>query len=107
MVSDLYKQFYNKGLRPPLYFWRDINGRIEVDCLIDQGIKLIPLEIKSGETVSSSYFDALRKWGDISGTDPSQGYVIYGGTLDQSRSGGHLIGWQDAGDIVGRIEKSE
>jgi len=29
-----------RGTQPPLYFWRDQNGRIEVDCLIRSMISI-------------------------------------------------------------------
>lgn len=48
IIADFYKQYYNLGLEPSLYYWRDLNGRIEVDCLIDLGVKVVPVEIKSG-----------------------------------------------------------
>ena len=42
-----------RGL-PTLYFWRD-RVRSRVDVIIDAGKTLIPVEIKSGETVSASF----------------------------------------------------
>jgi len=44
IISDLCKQYLNRGKRPPVYFWRDLNGRIEVDCIIDDGGKLFPID---------------------------------------------------------------
>lgn len=106
MISDFYKQYYNIGLRPPLYFWRDLNGRFEVDCLIDQGIRLVPIELKAGQTSSSHFFDGLRQWNEIADADPANGYVVYGGDIAQSRSSGNLIGWQAAGQLIKKIEKT-
>lgn len=65
ILSYFYKQFYNQGLQPPCYFWRDKNGAIEVDCLIAKSDGLIPIEIKSGETYNSNYFNALKKWSTL------------------------------------------
>ena len=47
------------GRRPPIYFWRDNNGYIEVDCLANVGNQLIPIETKSGETANSDFFEGL------------------------------------------------
>lgn len=107
IISDFYKQYFNRAMRPPLYFWRDHNGWVEVDCLIDKGISLIPIEIKSGETVSSQYFDSLRRWSDMTETNPTDGYVVYGGPLVQSRSAGHVIGWQAAGQLIEKEEANK
>lgn len=105
VIADLYKQYYNAGMRPPLYFWRDSNDRVEVDCIIDKGIKLIALEIKSGETIASAFFDSLRKWNEISSSDAHDNYLVYGGELNQTRTAGHIVGWEDVGTIVDTIEK--
>ena len=60
MIADLYKQFCNNGIEPKLFFWRDQNGRYEVDCLIETGGSLIALEVKSGETISTDAFKKLE-----------------------------------------------
>lgn len=102
IISDLYKQYFNHGEQPPLYFWRDKNGEIEVDCLINQGGHLKPIEIKSGETISANYFKSLNKWCELTSTNPQVSIVIYGGTQNQTRSIGKLIGWQDSGDLFSK-----
>ena len=62
MIADLYKQFCNSGVTPYLFFWRDQNGRHEVDCLIDTGSSVVALEIKSGETLAPDAFKRLENW---------------------------------------------
>lgn len=103
IISDLYKQYVNKGIRPSLYFWRDQGGAHEVDCIIDEGTALYPIEIKSGMTVTSDYFKGLNYWNELSGTDSSRGFVIYGDSEVQSRRQGNLIGWRSAGQLLDRI----
>ena len=58
VVSELIKSFAAKRLDPPLYFWRDATGH-EIDVLIDTGERVIPLEVKSGQTVAADAVDAL------------------------------------------------
>lgn len=106
LIADLFKQFYNVGVRPPLYFWRDLNGRVEIDCLIDLGGKLTPVEIKSGQTPSESYFDSLTKWNEIADASPKEGYVIYGGDQKQKRTKGNLVGWQQAGSFIATLQRA-
>jgi len=103
IIADLYKQFFNKGTTAPLYFWRDKNSLIEVDCLIETGNKLTPIEIKSGQTVIASFFTSLEKWNTISNTQAENGYIIYGGADVQKRSKGNVVGWQKAGTIINII----
>lgn len=105
IISDLHKQYFNMGLRPPLYFWRDQNGRIEIDCLIDQGIKLSTVEIKSGQTIISNFFDNLTKWNEISESSAQDNYIIYAGEEVQSRTIAQVIGWKKAALLVEKLEK--
>lgn len=105
IIADLFKQYFSIGTNAPLYFWRDMNGRIEIDCLIDLGIKLVPVEVKSGEATIKSYFSNLNKWNEIAKADPAQGYVVYGGEHEQHYETGNLIGWQISGSFVEKLER--
>lgn len=50
--------YLHDGVSPPLYFWRDSNGR-EVDVLVDLGTRGIPIDVKSSETVASDFLSGL------------------------------------------------
>lgn len=105
IIADLFKQYHNDGAEPPLYFWRDQNGRIEVDCIVDTGIKIIPVEIKSGESIDSGYFEALSRWNEISETNPQDNFVVYGGEEAQKRGTGSVVSWERAGTLHAAIKK--
>jgi predicted AAA+ superfamily ATPase len=100
IIADFFKQYCNKGTTIPLYFWRDKNGLIEIDCLIEQAQKLTPIEIKSGKTIVSDFFTSLDKWNNLTNTDPTNGYVVYAGKEAQKRNKGNVLGWQQAGNII-------
>jgi predicted AAA+ superfamily ATPase len=105
IITDLYKQYYNQALRPPIYFWRDQNGRYEIDCVIEHNaLNLVPIEIKSGQTIARDYFKGLQAWREITESPQTQGYVIYGGDATQDRSQGMVLRWQDTGTLVKRLE---
>ncbi len=103
IISDFYKQFFNQGLQAPCYFWRDKNGEIEVDCLIAQDLRFIPIEIKSGETYTPHYFNALTKWSTIAEQPQKNNYVVYGGSMSMAGEHGNLVAWKDAGDLIKKI----
>lgn len=106
IVADLFKQYFNIGMRPPLYFWRDMNGRIEVDCLIEQNTELFPIEIKSGETVAANFFSGLSRWTQLAqAPDDAPRYVVYGGKGMQQRTAGTLVGWREMGQLVDMFRK--
>jgi predicted AAA+ superfamily ATPase len=56
----------------------------EIDLLIEKNMELIPVEIKSGQTITNDYFKGLNFWNKI--TNSQGGYVVYGGEETQRRS---------------------
>lgn len=92
VISDFMKSRFNTGQIPNLYFWRDKLGH-EIDCILEEGEQLTPIEIKSGETLNSDFFAGLVKWNQLAGNDPSNSFVVYGGKEKQVRSQGTALGW--------------
>ncbi len=103
IIADLYKQYCNRGMRSPLFFWRDAGGLHEVDCIIDEGARLTPIEIKSSQTFVSAFFKGLDYWNELAQVDPSTSYLIYGGSDNQERRQGNVVGWREVGGLVEKI----
>lgn len=99
MISELLKKRFNQGRENNLYFWRDKVGN-EIDCLVDRGQALVPVEIKSGRTVTEDYFKNILYWNNLSGNDPSDSLIVYGGDTEQKRSSGHVVSWKKIGTSV-------
>lgn len=78
VLAELFKAFAHRGETPPLYFWRDKTGH-EVDVVIDTGSRLIPIEIKSSETVGRSLFDGLKYYMSLGSQVSETGVLIHGG----------------------------
>ena len=78
VLSEFYKSFAHRGEAPPLYFWRDRTGH-EVDVVVDTGKKLIPVEVKSTETIDNSLFDGLRYYTTLGTPASKTGVLIHGG----------------------------
>ncbi len=97
IISELFKRKYNIGQDPDCYFWRDKTGN-EVDVIIDNGEELIPVEIKSGRTVTNDYFKGLDYWYRISGSR-TNGIVIFGGNSLQKRGNYKLLPWYKLGNL--------
>ena len=93
VIVEALKSFYNRGIRMPLYFWRDRSGH-EIDLLFDTGGHLHPFEIKSGQTIQPDFFHNLAFFAGISGLDTAETALIYGGDLQQARSQGKVVGWR-------------
>lgn len=99
VIADLMKQYFNQGKRPSLYFWRDHTGN-EIDCLIEHGTDLIPIEIKAGQTLSNDFFKGLSFYNQLAGNDPASGYLIYAGTEQQKRSLGSVLSWDTIDQLI-------
>jgi len=102
VISEIAKNYYNTGKRPSIYFWRE-QDKHEVDCIIETGSKLIPIEIKSSMTISSKFFDGLKYWNQLSGTNPSDNFIVYGGNEYQERSHGTIVTWNSIANILKKI----
>lgn len=99
VISELLKGRMNRGLKENLYFWRDNAGH-EVDCIIERGDRLFPVEIKSGKTITRDFFKGLKYWAKISKTAGQDAYLVYGGSMDQKRMDGTVLDWKSfAGKI--------
>jgi predicted AAA+ superfamily ATPase len=93
VVSEWIKRQYNTGQVAELYFWRDSAGH-EVDLLIPDGNRFMPVEIKSGTTFSADWSAALRKLSALFGDAALPPGIIYGGEDRYEREGCHVAGWQ-------------
>jgi predicted AAA+ superfamily ATPase len=94
VVSELVKQALHQGQEPDLYFWRDSAGH-EVDILIDRGDELVPLEVKSGATLASDFYDGLRYWMKLAQAPDGPAALVYGGDATSQRSGIITYCWAD------------
>lgn len=94
VVSEALKNFYNRGVDPDIYFWRDSAGR-EIDLLIDRGETQIPVEIKSGQTIASDFFGGINYWRDLAGQPEALSGLVYGGDASYKRRGVSVLSWSD------------
>ena len=93
VVSELLKQRYNQGLASNLYFWRNNTGD-EVDVVIEQGEQLMPMEIKSGQTVNADFLTGINKWMKIAGDAALTPQLVYGGSENMTRNGVEVRSWK-------------
>jgi uncharacterized protein len=88
VVVDFLKRRYNSGKSNNLFFWRDNVGN-EIDLIIENGQKLLPIEIKSGQTITNEFFKGINFWNKMTQTEG--GIVVYGGDMIQKRSNGITV----------------
>lgn len=92
VINEIVKKKINFNSRCNLFFWRDSLGH-EIDLIVENGLSLYPVEIKSGQTISSEYFKNLNFWKSLTGSEPAT--IIYNGIEPQKRSTGQeVISWK-------------
>jgi predicted AAA+ superfamily ATPase len=104
VVSELLKARFFQGLSSNLYFWRDHTGN-EVDILIELDNCLIPIEVKSGQTITSDFLKGLKYWLQLAGDSAGQGWLVYGGDKNQSREAIQVVSWQGIGKLVNSLTR--
>jgi predicted AAA+ superfamily ATPase len=98
IIADLYKQYTNLALQPNLYFWRDLGGTYEIDCITEVNNNIYPIEIKAGETIINDFFKGIEYFKNISNCE--RPYIIYGGKEKQIRTNFSVLGWQESAELI-------
>jgi len=78
IISEFYKRLNHIGEKPPLYFWRDKTGN-EIDLIVEKGMALLPIEIKSSKTWHPSMNSNIAEWCGLVGKAAEKGIVLYRG----------------------------
>jgi len=76
VVTEAIKYYHNRGVRPPLCFYREASGS-EVDLLVTKGGKLLLVEIKSARTLNPGMYSQLNRSAQT--LDIADRWLIYGG----------------------------
>lgn len=96
ILIEKLKQTWNNKTHEKYYFWRDSSGN-EVDILIERGLKLTAVEIKSAKTIHPNFFKTLKYFKKINPSVLS--YLVYGGIETQDRTDGNVVGFNNLSKI--------
>jgi predicted AAA+ superfamily ATPase len=91
VVVEALKHRFNQGRRSNLSFYRDSSGT-EVDLVYSLAEKMVSVEIKSGETVNSSFFANLRKLRGYFPDHIAGEILVYGSESEILRDGVSVTG---------------
>ena len=98
VMSELFKNFYNKVENDNLYFYKDHRG-IEVDVIFDEVTFINQLEIKLSKTINSSLFKGLDFLKTQEQYQVKQSYLVYGGEENIFRNNINVLSWRNISDI--------
>lgn len=88
VVTEMLKKRFNHIQTNNMYYFRDNVGN-EVDVLMDMGSEIIPVEIKSGQTMTDEFFGSLNYYRKLN-SDVKQSWLIYGGDKSYQESGHNI-----------------
>jgi len=92
VLSEIQKAFVHRGEQAPMYFWRERAGH-EIDVVVDEGKRLLPIEVKSSRTISPSLFDGLRYFTSLGRPAAGSGVLVYAGDDLYEREGFLVRPW--------------
>ncbi|TZF82215.1 ATP-binding protein [Pedobacter sp. BS3] len=98
VIVDIAKNYLNNAQNPPLFFWRDNTGN-ELDCLIDEGLTVKSIEIKSATTLNNEFFKNLNYYNKLSGNDSENTFLLYGGNKNGTRKEAKVLSWKNTNEI--------
>ena len=99
VMGEIRKTLLNRGRRPQHHFYRD-RGGLELDLYCPYSSSPVAIEIKSGETISSSYFKPFARLRQVLSPNPFDSVLIYGGDRQYDRSGVRIVSWFNASSVV-------
>ena len=102
VVAEALKHRFNSGRQANLSFYRDSRG-LECDLLYETGYGLGAVEIKSGATIVSDYFQGLNRVRNALSNVFSTA-IIYGGPDRQSRSECEIAPLEDLNGVLEQFE---
>ena len=74
---------------------------------VERDNKLMPIEIKSGKTLSRDSFAGLEKWCALAGDRGMMPSLIYGGSEVYQHKGVRVSGWQQSGGLLRGNERGQ
>jgi predicted AAA+ superfamily ATPase len=79
VVAEVFKAMMGRGIDPQVYFWRTSHGK-EVDLVIEQQGRLIPLEVKSTATPRPLMASGLKSFMEDYADRTDRGWLVHLGS---------------------------
>jgi hypothetical protein len=104
VVSEILKQRFNSGQKSNLYYFRDNVGN-EVDLIMDFGLDVICIEIKSGQTVNQDYFKGINYYRKLNDRT-RKSIIVYGGRESYTHAGCDIMSYLDIARLSAKCKKN-
>ena len=94
VMSEVKKYNNNYRKSRDFYFWKDHRG-VEVDLVFEKDQNIYGIEIKSGQTIQSSFLRNLEIYQKYINSLNNKSFVIYAGEELQERKTASFISWKN------------
>ncbi|KAB2859342.1 MAG: ATP-binding protein [Flavobacteriales bacterium] len=98
VINEHIKNERNKGNNNMPFFWRDNIGN-EIDLLVDNGMNLKIVEIKSSKTIHDDFFKGLNYFDKIQQNYKIQRYIAYAGNENRTQFDTKVLSWNQLSEI--------
>lgn len=105
IVSEAVKFYHNRGIVPPLSYFRESNGT-EIDLIVDHAGNPYPIEVKSAVLINKSAYSNILKFSAM-GLSSGKGRVVYAGAQSWDQQSCRNVGWRDLASELLVIEKED
>jgi len=96
VISEIRRALTRDPLSPLLHFNRE-RGGLEVDLIIESGIDVTAVEVRSAETIASDFFRGLNRLAEwfewAGGPGTLRRFLVYAGERGQRRTSATVIPW--------------
>lgn len=99
VITEIAKAQAARGEAITVNFWRDKEGH-EVDAVVERAGQLHAIEIKSGQTIASDFFDNLDFWRGQQPDAAIKPWLVTGGNQAQTRERGTVVPWTQIGTLT-------
>ena len=93
VIMEFLKACFNDAKTSNLYFYRDRTGN-EIDLVLQKALSLIPVEVKSSETLNIDFSRSLLSFKKTFGPEIEKSFVIYSGKEQHIQKGITFLPWQ-------------
>ena len=80
VISEILRTLTHQGVEPQMYFWRTSSGS-EVDVVIEDAGKLVPIEVKLSATPKLAFASSIKMFRQDYGDRVLPGYVVHPGDV--------------------------
>lgn len=80
VLSEIVKTYVHRGEEPRVYFWRTASG-VEVDFVVEENGKLIPVEVKLAETPRPAMAAGIKAFCEDFKGRAANGYIVHPGEV--------------------------